>query len=297
MSGDLDFDKTIAIIKKYFGDWKPNPEVQSLHDKLLNINVPKLTSPVEKDVYGREAEEVVLGWALPGQKDKDFDYIDIMAEVLSNNKAGLIDIDLNQAQKVLGAGSGVNGMSDYSEFIALALPKDGQSLYEARNLLLAEIAKLKRGEFDESLLQSIINNLKLQRMHALESNDRRADMFVQSFVNQTAWKDEVEKIERMSKITKADVVAFANKYWLYGSDLCCCNVLDELAHLVAVHLDRRDCRLVNLLFVRIFALALVDAGISIGEVFVCKGNNVGLCNLAHALNLLHFVLPCGLIYE
>ena len=216
MSGDLDFDKTIAIIKKYFGDWKPNPEVQSLHDKLLNINVPKLTSPVEKDVYGREAEEVVLGWALPGQKDKDFDYIDIMAEVLSNNKAGLIDIDLNQAQKVLGAGSGVNGMSDYSEFIALALPKDGQSLYEARNLLLAEIAKLKRGEFDESLLQSIINNLKLQRMHALESNDRRADMFVQSFVNQTAWKDEVEKIERMSKITKADVVAFANKYLTDG---------------------------------------------------------------------------------
>lgn len=216
MSGDLDFDKTIAIIKKYFGDWKPNPEVQSLHDKLLNINVPKLTSPVEKDVYGREAEEVVLGWALPGQKDKDFDYIDIMAEVLSNNKAGLIDIDLNLAQKVLGAGSGVNGMSDYSEFIALALPKEGQSLYEARNLLLAEIEKLKKGEFDESLLESIINNMKLQRMRALESNDRRADMFVQSFVNQTAWKDEVEKIERMSKITKADVVAFANKYLTNG---------------------------------------------------------------------------------
>ncbi len=216
MSGDLDLDKTVAIIKKYFGNWQPNPNVPAQHERLLNLPTTTLTAPVVKDIYGREADRVVLGWALPGQKAKDFDYIDVIAEILNNGKAGLIDLNLNQEQKVLGAASGVNGMSDYSEFIALGLPKQGQTLEEVRTLLIGEITKLKNGEFDETLLESIINNLKLQRMRELESNSARASMFVQSFVNQTEWKDEVEKIDRLSRITKDDVIRFANKYLTDG---------------------------------------------------------------------------------
>ncbi|MDO5446237.1 MAG: insulinase family protein [Prevotellaceae bacterium] len=216
MCGDLDFDKTIAIIKKYFGDWQPNPNVQAQHDRLLNISVPKLTAPVKREIIGREADMVTLGWALPGQKDKDFDYIDIISSVLQNGKAGLIDVDLTQAQRVNEAASGVNGMTDFSEFIALGVPKEGQTLDEVKDLLLAEIDKLKKGDFDESLLESIINNEKLSLMRSLESNNACADRFVQSFVNQIPWKDEVEKLDRMSRITKADIVAFANKYLTDG---------------------------------------------------------------------------------
>ncbi len=216
MSGDLDFDKTVEIIKKYFGDWKANPAIPSLHSKLQNIKLQKLTQPVVKDVYGRETDMVMIGWALPGEKDKDFDYLEIIEKVLQNGKAGLIDVDITQAQKMVEAQSGINGMSDYSEFLELGVPKEGQTLEEVRNLLLAEIEKLKKGEFSESLLESIINNIKLNYMRSLESNSARADMFVQSFVNQTEWKDEVEKIDRLSKITKADVVAFANKYLTNG---------------------------------------------------------------------------------
>ncbi|GIS21607.1 MAG: hypothetical protein CM15mP122_1130 [Bacteroidota bacterium] len=28
MSGELDFDKTISLIDKHFGDWKPNLELK-----------------------------------------------------------------------------------------------------------------------------------------------------------------------------------------------------------------------------------------------------------------------------
>ena len=49
-------------------------------------------------------------------------------------------------------------------------------------------------------------------MQQLENNDARADMFVQSFVNGSDWADEVTALNRMSKLTKNDIVAFANKY-------------------------------------------------------------------------------------
>ncbi len=212
MSGDFDPEEVMDIIKKYFGQWQPNPNVEAQRTELLNIPLQRLTAPVEKEVIGPEAEEIVLAWAFPGTKSVESDYLEIIGEILSNGKAGLFDIDLNQAQKVLGAGSGVNGMSDFSELLALALPKDGQTLEEVRDLMLAEMDKLKNGQFDDKLLESIINNMKLNYMRQLEDNESRADMFVQSFVNGTEWKDEVEKIDRLSKISKDDIVAFAKKY-------------------------------------------------------------------------------------
>ncbi len=216
MSGDLDFDATIEIIKKYFGDWKANPDVDAQRAKLLDIPMNRLTAPVKKEIYGQEAAEIVLAWAVPGTKSLESDYFDIMGEILNNGKAGLMDIDLTQSQKVLGCASGINTMTDFSEMVAIAVPREGQTLDEAKDLLLAEIEKLKNGDFDDKLLESIINNKKLSYMRQLESNEARADMFVQSFVNGTDWKDEVGRIDRLSKITKADIAKYAKDYLTDG---------------------------------------------------------------------------------
>ena len=65
---------------------------------------------------------------------------------------------------------------------------------------------------DEKLIEASINNFKLYMMHALEDNSSRADMYVQSFIAGTDWADEVAQLDRMEKITKQDVVEWANKY-------------------------------------------------------------------------------------
>ena len=44
----------------------------------------------------------------------------------------------------------------------------------------------------------------------LESNDSRADMFVNSFVNGTNWANEVGRMERLANITKQDIGAVSN---------------------------------------------------------------------------------------
>lgn len=62
------------------------------------------------------------------------------------------------------------------------------------------------------MLEANINNFKLGELQNMESNEGRADMFVNSFINGTDWKNEVTAIDRMAKLTKEDIVAFANKY-------------------------------------------------------------------------------------
>lgn len=208
MSGDLDPDATIALIDKYFGGLKPNPDLPKLN---LAKEAP-ITQPVVKEVLGPDAESVALAWRFPGVSDKDFEILQVVSQVLYNGKAGLIDLDLNQQQKVLNSYGYPMGLADYSALLLGGLPKQGQTLEEVKDLLLGEIKKLRAGDFDEKMLEANINNFKLGELQNMESNEGRADMFVNSFINGTDWKDEVTAIDRMAKLTKEDIVTFANKY-------------------------------------------------------------------------------------
>jgi len=88
----------------------------------------------------------------------------------------------------------------------------GQSLEEVKNLMLGEIENLKKGNFDDALIASIINNLKKNIILASESYGSRANMLYSSFTSEEDWKNQVAYVDRLSKITKAELVAFANKY-------------------------------------------------------------------------------------
>ena len=208
VSGDFNPDEFVAIVEKYFGDWKPNPELPAF----TFAPEQPITAPVEKDVYGTEAEFVLLGWRYPGAADFRSDLAALAGSILYNGMAGLIDLDINQQQKVLGAYCFNYGRADYGEMLLQAYPKDGQSLTEVRDLLLGEVAKLRAGDFDDKLIDAAISNFKLREMRTLQQNRGRAMKFVDAFVNGTSWKDEVNRIDRLSKITKEDIVAWSNEF-------------------------------------------------------------------------------------
>lgn len=208
LSGDFDPDQMIATIDKYFGGLKPNPD-------LPKLNLPRetdITTPVVREVFGPDAESVALAWRFPGAASKDVETLQVVSQILYNGQAGLFDLDLTQQQKTLSSYCYPMPMSDYSALMMQGRPKQGQTLDEVKDLMLGELKKLRDGDFDEKMLEANINNFKLYQMQQLENNDARADMFVESFVNGSDWADEVTALDRMSKLTKNDIVAFANKY-------------------------------------------------------------------------------------
>lgn len=216
ISGDIDFDKTIEIIKKYFGDWKPRNDIDKLHAAVDTIKITPLTHPVHADIYGTEAAHVTLSWALPGGKSNEYELVKFTDAIISNNKAGLIDIDLNQSQKLLDAESQYCENTDISRIILKGTPKEGQNLDEVRDLLLAEIEKLKKGQFDEQLLTSYVNNKKNYYMQDLEDNEERVNYLIDAFTYKKDWKSIVNHIDEISHITKQQIVDFANKYFTDG---------------------------------------------------------------------------------
>lgn len=208
VSGDFDPQEMIAAIEKYFGDMVPNNNLPKLQ---FEPEQP-ITSPIVKDVYGPEAESVYLAWRLPKSIDPSNDVAQIAASILYNGNAGMIDLNLNQEQKAALAFAFQMTQPDYGRFVVAGQPLKGQSLDELSNLLLTEVEKLRKGEFDEELIQATINNYKTQMIKMMDNYEERTDFYVENFISGGELADAVHTINRISKITKEDIVAWANEY-------------------------------------------------------------------------------------
>ncbi len=209
MSGDFDPDDVIATIDKYFGQWKPSDDVSQ---PVFPAQKP-ITEPKDTTVYGLEAENLWIGYRFERGNSLQADTLDIISDMLSNGTAGLIDLNINQQMKMLEAWAFAESLHDYSGFVLGGTPKEGQTLEEVRQLLLDEIEKLKRGEFSDDLLPSVINNAKLHYYTMLENNRARAHMFVNSFINEIPWEQQVGYLDRISGMTKEQIVSFAQRHF------------------------------------------------------------------------------------
>ena len=216
MAGDFDPNEVIAILERHFGSWKPNNNLYRPEFAPLK----PITAPIDTTVIGQEAEFVALGWRFDAGNSLQCDTMDVVAEMLSNGTAGLIDLNLNQPLKVMGAGAFTDPMTDYSMLLLMGYPNEGQTLEEVRELLLGELAKLRAGNFDDDLLVSVVNNNKLNYLRSLDNNASRTRKLVNAFINHVDWKQEVGKLDRMAGMTKQQIVDFANRHLLDNNFVC-----------------------------------------------------------------------------
>jgi predicted Zn-dependent peptidase len=128
LSGDLDYDKTIALIEKNFGNWKPNGALPTWN----KVEEPAIATPVIKEVYGPDAEWINIGFRFNGRNSEDYKLLTLTDMILSNSQAGLIDINLKQQQKVIEPSSYVDQLGDYSLHTFSGRPREGQSLEDVK---------------------------------------------------------------------------------------------------------------------------------------------------------------------
>ncbi|HMO61206.1 MAG TPA: insulinase family protein [Ferruginibacter sp.] len=208
MSGDFDPDAMIKKIDQAFSYMKKKPVTPYSFEPETPI-----TAPIVKEVVGPDAETVTIGFRLPGNKAKDVLLADLVGQVLTNGKAGLMDLNLVKKQKLLRASAFAYTLIDYGILYMQGAPTLGQSLEEVQELMLGEIDNLKKGKFDDDLIASIINNLKKNKILAMESYSSRANELMDAFTSEIDWKDMVDYTDRLSKLTKKDITDFANKYF------------------------------------------------------------------------------------
>ena len=138
-SGDFNPDEVIGKVDKAFSYMK----FKEVPKYTFQPETP-ITAPIVKEVVGPDAENLTIGFRLPGNKDKDVLLADLVGQILTNGKAGLLDLNLVKKQKLLRAGAFVYPLIDYGMLILSAAPTNGQSLDEVRALVVSEIDNLKK---------------------------------------------------------------------------------------------------------------------------------------------------------
>lgn len=207
--GDLEFDETILLVDKYFGELK----YKELPKKEQIVEEP-LTQIIEKTVKSPSAKRLHLAWRTDSYGTQEERLASVVAQILSNSgEAGLLDLNVNQNQKALRAVAYQSGFKQYGMFTMVIIPKENQSLDKAKNLLLEQIDLVKKGDFPDWLISAIVNDLKLQKLKALETADGLASELYSAFINNRTWEQELNEISEYEKITKEDVVNFAQDFF------------------------------------------------------------------------------------
>ena len=206
LSGDLDPEKTLDLIEQYFGHFNPvdqpeNPAPQE----------PDLEAPVVKEARGQETESLTLAYRLNGANSEDAKYMKVLEGLLYNERAGLIDLNLNQRQAVMQAMSAFVPLKDYSLLVVNGIPRSGQSLEEVRQLIYEQIENLKSGAFEPWMMEAVVNDLRLKRKEQLAQNSGRVEAFVDAFSNEVPWETYVAELVALSGLTKDALVTFAQE--------------------------------------------------------------------------------------
>lgn len=210
MAGDFNPDQLIAKIDAAFSYMKPKTVPQYAPQPEQPIK-----GPVVQEIVGPSAETMRIAYRTGKEGTREATLLTLVSSILSNGKAGLMDLNLNKQQKVLIAGAANRQYKDYGMFFLYANPKQGQPLEEVKDLLLAQIQQLKSGEFEESLIQSIVSNYKLYQLQSLDANNARVEELTDCYIKNEGkgWLAQVARLEEMAKVSKKELVEFANRFF------------------------------------------------------------------------------------
>jgi zinc protease len=86
-------------------------------------------------------------------------------------------------------------------------------LDEVKELLLTQIEKLKNGEFEDWMIEAVVNDLKLSQTKQYENNSALADTYVNAFIYQQDWSKRIQFLDDLKKITKEQLIAFAKTFY------------------------------------------------------------------------------------
>lgn len=207
LAGDFDRQKMLGILEKYFGSWqaKALPRAQKW-------DLPKPRGLERDEVFYEAEEKVMISWPTVPTGHRDKDALRVMDMLMDNTNTGIINITLNQAQKVKNAGCSPSFQNDAGDWTLYGIPKKDQTLEQVEELLMGTIKQLKEGHFTRADIQAIITNWEVGDKAALESNGSRVQSMAFSYLTYREWREIAETMDRFRAVTKEDVMRVVNKY-------------------------------------------------------------------------------------
>lgn len=225
-----------AFYKKYYvpanitigiaGDVNP-VEVKRYAEKYFSL-LPKRQppSPVLTSEPNQDGEKqvqvdspsqplVFIGYKRPDQNDKDDPVFDVISDLLSGGRTGIMYKEMVRDKKISLAAlseSTFPGGKYPNLFILFLVPSLGHTVDENEKACYDIIEGLKKEQVTPEELQRVKTKLRAGLIRRLDSNAGLAAQLTSYYVNYGDWRKLFTSLDDIDRVTAADVQRVARKY-------------------------------------------------------------------------------------
>jgi predicted Zn-dependent peptidase len=211
LSGDFDSETTLPILEAAFSRI-PEGEIPARK----TVEIPPFNGEEKFSVRFPIPLVSAAGFAFRGVPANHPDQVALNIVIgLLNNSNGTGYLDKLMVNRKLMAAMTINeSFNDAGILGVIAVPKlVFQSLASAKELVLNEVERVKKGDFSEDVFNSLKLEQKRKYVSRLEEINSRSEAMMTLFSQGKSWNSYLEEIEHIDALTKEDIVRVANNYF------------------------------------------------------------------------------------
>lgn len=207
--GDIDPERTVTLVEKYFGDIPPGTPVPP-----VAAEEPPQFGEKRIEIVGDAEPRLLIAYhkpTLPAQDDYIFDVID---QILADGRTSRLYRRLVlEKQMVTGVSAFSTPGNRYPNLFTIsATPRAPHTVREVEEEIYAELESLKREPVTERELKQVLNNLEYEEFSQMGSNGGLARNLTEYEAVAGTWRYLIEHRRKVAGVTPADVMRVAQKY-------------------------------------------------------------------------------------
>jgi predicted Zn-dependent peptidase len=213
--GDVRAAEAMPIIEKYFSriPARPKPDETDTSEPPQNSE--------RRVVLHEQSQPIYLeGYHRPDYRSPDDQVYDALADLLSNGRTSRLYRALVRDKQIASDAEGFSGYpgNKYPHLFAFyASPIPGHTTQEVGDAIHAEIERLKKEDISDEELKMIKTRAKANLIRSLGSNEGLAFALGLYEARYDDWRELFHSVERIEKVTKADIRRVANQTFVPGN--------------------------------------------------------------------------------
>lgn len=213
LCGDIKADSALtALLEKTFGRVQTGPVPERMKSPMPTIAAgerEEIKLPIP--LIGAEA----LVFKAPTDFEADANALELANKLLYNGKAGLLDSLVNEHKLMMAAAVSAS-LDDAAGSAIVVIPNLFGKMKKAEARVMEQIKKVMDGDFTDEQMEALKQEMLMEAEQNIETIGNRSDVLIDAFSKGRTWQDVLHKMEGIRRLTKADVVAAAKKY--YGAN-------------------------------------------------------------------------------
>ena len=210
--GDLEPEKTFALVEKYFGRIPSGPKPEEyMTQQTAQVSERRVVLEDPSQPFYLE------GYQKPSYRDKDDVVYSVISSVMSEGRTSRLYRSLVRDQRIAVAAEGFAGFpgDKYRNLYAFyAVPGQGHSAEEVGKAIHEAIDKLKRDGVSPEELKMVKTRSKAALLRSLANNQGLANSLADNQMRYGDWRELFRRIDKLEAVTNEDVKRVANEVFV-----------------------------------------------------------------------------------